>query len=189
LKSAAYIRASAGGVSRSCDLLRAGRPENLPWICTLLIVGKDGHLQCSANNIFVGLDLSDRTYLKKARESRELFVSDFLFAGMTNRPVAMAAHPGSAINDEADSVILAAVNLDWMSKIMSNLGGRPGISAGLVDSAGTVLAAPANQASLIGPRLDALPLLSAMAETALDWDQPQGSLWFVAADGSTRAVS
>ena len=32
LKSAAYIRASAGGVSRSCDILRASLPVNLPWI-------------------------------------------------------------------------------------------------------------------------------------------------------------
>ena len=69
LKSAAYIRASAGGVSRSCDILRASLPVSLPWIRTLLIVGKEGRVQCSTNNIFVGLDLSDRAYLKKARES------------------------------------------------------------------------------------------------------------------------
>jgi hypothetical protein len=30
LKSAAYIRAAAGGISRSCDLLRASLPSNLP---------------------------------------------------------------------------------------------------------------------------------------------------------------
>ena len=32
LKSAAYIRASAGGIGRSCDILRASLPANLPWI-------------------------------------------------------------------------------------------------------------------------------------------------------------
>ena len=79
----------------------------------------------------------------------------------------MAAYPVSAINDDADSVILAGVNLDWMSKIMSNLGGRPGISAVLVDSTGTVLAAPADQASMIGRPLDTIPLMSAIAEKAL----------------------
>src|SRR6202171_6316328 len=30
LKSAAYIRASAGGIGRSCDILRASLPVNLP---------------------------------------------------------------------------------------------------------------------------------------------------------------
>ena len=67
IKSAAYIRAAAGGVGRSCDILRASLPVNLPWIRTLLIVGKEGRVQCSTNNIFVGLDLSDRDYVKKAR--------------------------------------------------------------------------------------------------------------------------
>jgi hypothetical protein len=57
LKSAAYIRASAGGISRSCDILRASLPASLPWIRTLLIVGEDGRVQCSTNNTFVGLDL------------------------------------------------------------------------------------------------------------------------------------
>jgi hypothetical protein len=63
LKSAAYIRASAGGISRSCDILRASLPTNLPWIRNLFIAGGDGRIQCSTSNMFVGLDLSDRAYL------------------------------------------------------------------------------------------------------------------------------
>jgi diguanylate cyclase (GGDEF)-like protein len=87
-----------------------------------------------------------------------------------------------------DSVIAAGVNLDWMSKIMSNLGGRPGISAVLVDSTGTVLAAPPDQASMIGRALDTVPLLSAIADKAIGSEQAEGSLSFIAADGSKRAV-
>ena len=189
LKSAAYIRASAGGIARSCDMMRASLPANLPWIRTLLIVGGNGRVQCSTNNAFVGLDLSDRPYLKKTRESRDFVLSDFLFARPTNSPIVMAAYPVSAINQESDSVILAAVSLDWMSKIMSNLGGRPGISAVLVDSAGTVLAAPADQASMIGRPLDNVPLLSAIAEKALSSDATDGSIAFSATDGSRRALS
>jgi diguanylate cyclase (GGDEF)-like protein len=189
LKSAAYIRASAGGVGNSCDLLRASLPANLPWIRSLLIVGQDGHVQCSTNNIFVGLDLGDRAYLQKARASRDFVLSDFLLARITDKPVVMAAYPVSAINAEVDAVILAGVNLDWMSKVMSNLGGRPGISAVLVDSAGIILAAPADQASQIGHPLDSVPLLSAIAEKAVGSDAAEGSLSFVAADGSKRALS
>jgi diguanylate cyclase (GGDEF)-like protein len=189
LKSAAYIRASAGGVGRSCDILRASLPAHLPWIRSLMIVGQDGRIQCSTTNTYVGVDLSDRPYLKKARATRDFVFSDFLLARPTNIPTVMAAYPVSAINDDADSVILAAVNLDWMSKIMSNLGGRPGVSAVLIDSAGTVLAAPADQASMIGHALDTVPLLSAVADKAIGSNRPEGSLSFVAADGSKRAIS
>jgi diguanylate cyclase (GGDEF)-like protein len=189
LKSAAYIRASAGGVGRSCSILRASLPVNLPWISALMIVGKDGHVQCATRNELVGLDLSGRAYLKKARETRDFVFSDFLFAITTDRPIVIAAYPVSAIDDESDSVIVAGISLDWMSKIMSNLGGRPGIAAALIDSAGIVLAAPADQASMIGRALATIPLLSAIADKAIGSKQAQGSLAFVAADGSRRAVS
>ena len=189
LKSAAYIRASAGGVGRSCDIMRASLPVNLPWIRSLMIVGKDGRVQCATNNTLVGLDLGDRIYFKTAQQTRDFAFSDFLLAKSTNKPIVMAAYPVSAITDEVDSVIVAGVNLDWMSKSMSNLGGRPGISAVLVDSAGIVMAAPADQASMIGRTLDTIPLLSAIAEKAIGSDQPQGSLSFTAADGSKRAAS
>jgi diguanylate cyclase (GGDEF)-like protein len=189
LKSAAYIRASAGGIARSCDMMRASLPANLPWIRTLLIVGGNGRVQCSTNNAFVGLDLSDRPYLKKTRESRDFVLSDFLFARPTNSPIVMAAYPVSAINQESDSVILAAVSLDWMSKILGNLSGRPGVSAALIDSTGTIMAAPADQASMIGRPLDNVPLLSAIAEKALSSDATDGSIAFSATDGSRRALS
>jgi diguanylate cyclase (GGDEF)-like protein len=189
LKSAAYIRASAGGVSRSCDLLRASLPKNLPWIHNFLIADRDGTVQCSTNNTLVGINLSERTYLKKAAATRDIVFSDFLFAKSTNRPAMIAAYPVSAISIDSHAFVLASVDLDWMSKMMSGLGGRPGISAVLVDSAGTVLAAPADQASMIGRPLDSVPLLSAVAETALSSEKDEGSLSFVAADGSRRAVT
>jgi diguanylate cyclase (GGDEF)-like protein len=189
LKSAAYIRASAGGVGRSCDILRESLPVNLPWISSLMIVGGDGHVQCSTRNDLVGIDLSGREYLKKARQVRNFVVSDFLFAIATDRPIIMAAYPVSAIRDDSDSVIVAGMSLNWMSKIMGNLGGRPGISAVLVDSTGTVLAAPADEASMIGRTLDSIPLLASIADKALNSDKDDGSLSFVAADSSRRVVN
>jgi diguanylate cyclase (GGDEF)-like protein len=189
LKAAAYIRASAGGVSHSCDMLRASLPVNMPWISSIMIAGKDGHVQCGTRNELVGLDLSERAYFKKAREIRDFVFSDFLFSISNDRPIVMAAYPVSAINTDSDAVIVAGVNLDWMSKIMGNLGGRPGISAVLIDSTGIVLAAPADQASMIGRALDTVPLLSAIADKAIGSEQPEGSLSFTAADGAQRVVN
>ena len=166
LKSAAYIRASEGGISKSCDILRASLPNNLPWIDSLLIAGENGRIQCSTNNMFVGRDLSDRPYFRKAQETHDFVFSDFLLAGSTdNSPVVMAAYPVSAINRENNAVVLASVNIDWMSKIMSNLGGRPGISAVLVDSLGTVIAAPSDPLGA-APHLPAIQFLAAGVATA-----------------------
>ncbi len=189
LKSAAFIHASTEGAPHNCDILRASLPVNLPWIRGLMIVGKDERVQCSTVEKLVGLDLSDRSTLKKVRETRDFVFSDFLLAKTDNAPIMLAAYPVSAVNDKSDSLIVASVNLDWMSKIMNNLGGRPGILAVLVDSVGTVLAAPADQASMIGRPLDNVPPLSAVAAKAINPDQAAGSLSFAAADGSRRTVS
>jgi diguanylate cyclase (GGDEF)-like protein len=189
LKSEAFIRASVGGISKSCDVLRASLPGNLPWIRTLLIAGQDGRIQCSTNNMYVGLDLSDRPYFQQAQTTGRFVLSDFLLSKPSQSPTVMAVYPVSALSGVPDAVVLATENLDWMSKVMSNLGGRAGISAVLVDSAGTVLAAPADQHSAVGRPLDNLPLMSAIADLALRSDQDEGSLSFTAADGSRRAVS
>ena len=128
LKSAAYIRAS-GGIARSCEILRASLPTNLPWIRSIMIVSSDGLVQCSTLNMQVGLNIGDREYFRKAQETRDFVFSDYLFGKTNNRPMMMAAYPVSAINPEEDAVVVAGINLDWMSKIMTNLGGRPGISS------------------------------------------------------------
>jgi diguanylate cyclase (GGDEF)-like protein len=188
LKSAAYIRASAGGIGRSCDMLRASLPLHLPWIHNVMIAGKDGRIQCSTNNLYVGVDLSDRPYFRQAQARRDFVFSDFL-PGPNKNPIVMAAYPVSAISDETDAAILASVNLDWMSKILGNLGGRPGVSAVLVDSNGIVLAAPADQAGMIGRSFDTSQLSSSAAETAMNSDEADGTLSTIAVDGSKRAVS
>jgi len=188
LKSAAYIRAS-GGVARSCEILRASLPTNLPWIRAIMFVSKDGLVQCATMNILVGLQIGDREYFRKAQASGDFVFSDYLSAKSNNLPIMMAAYPVSAINLEEDAVVVAGINIDWMSKIMSNLGGRPGISALLVDSSGTVMAAPADQSSMIGRSLDSVPLLASIADKALSSETPTGSISFTGSDGSKRTVS
>ncbi len=188
LKSAAYIRASSG-IGRSCEILRASLPTNLPWIRSIMLVSKEGVVQCSTMNIQVGMNIGDRDYFRKARQTRDFVFSDYLFGKTSNRPIMMAAYPVAAINPEEDSVVVAGMNLDWLSKIMAKLGGRPGISSVLIDSTGVVLAAPPDQASMIGQPLDNVPLLSAIAYKALSSNSETGTISFTASDGSRRAIS
>src|ERR1700710_3227558 len=170
-KPAAYIRASAGGVGKSCLILRASLTVDLPWIRSMSIVGKNGRVQCSTLNGLVGVDLSDRPYFKKMQETRGFVLSDYLFGRASKEPTIFAAYPVDALDPAEGAFIIATVNLDWMSLVMGNLGGPPGAFAVLVDGAGTVLAAPPDQASMIGRSLTHLPLLSGVAPHALAPDK------------------
>ena len=188
LKSAAYIRA-ASGIGRSCEILRASLPANLPWIRSIMLVSKEGVVQCSTLNMQVGMNIGDRDYFRKAQVSHDFVFSDYLFGKTNNKPIMMAAYPVSAINPDEDSLAVAGINLDWLSKIMATFSGKPGISALLIDSAGIVLAAPPDQAGMIGKPLDNVPLLSAITYKALSANSDTGSISFAAIDGGKRAIS
>jgi len=190
LKSAAYIHASAAKLGRGCDIMRASlQISNLPWIRTLSVVGSDGRIQCSTKPDFVGLDLSDRSYFKDARQSRAFVVSDYLFSRASRQPIIVAAYPVSAVDGGDDAVMVGAINLDWMSQIMAGLGGRPGISAVLIDSEGTVLATSSDQASMIGGPMENRALWSAIAAKEAKADGNTGSVSVTAPDGTRHAVS
>jgi diguanylate cyclase (GGDEF)-like protein len=189
LKSAAYIHTAAAGIGRSCAIMRASLQVDLPWIRTISVVGKDGKIQCSTAPSFVGLDLSDRDYFKRALETHGFVVSDYLFSRASKQPIIIAAYPVSAIDGGDEAVMIAAINLDWMSQIMSHLGGRAGVSAVLVDSEGTVLATSSDQASMVGRPLENRALLSAIAAKETTPDGKTGSASVTAPDGTRHAVS
>jgi diguanylate cyclase (GGDEF)-like protein len=189
LKSAAYIHASAARIGRGCAIMRASLQVDLPWIRTLSAVGKDGKVLCSTLPALVGMDLSDRSYFKKALETHDFVLSDYLFSRGTKQPGIAAAYPVSAVEAGDETVMVAAINLDWMSQIMSNLGGRPGVSAVLVDSKGTVLATSSDQASMIGHPMENRSLLSALVAEETASDGKTGSISVTAPDGTRHAVS
>ena len=184
MKSAAHIQASKNAFDPSCDTLSASLPVKLPWIRNLMIVGNDGRIKCATLDTLIGLDLNDRTYFKRARLGRDLVFSDFLLSKYNNDPIVMAAYPVSGVDPESDLVIVAAVSLDWMSKIMNDLSDRPGILAVLVDSAGTVMAAPTDLARLVGRPLTGVPTLAGAVTRAINSDQQAGVFSFPSSEGS-----
>jgi diguanylate cyclase (GGDEF)-like protein len=189
LKSAAHIQAARKASDLSCDTLAASLPVRLPWIRNLTIVGGDGRIKCATLDTLVGIDLGDRDYFKRARQARDLIFSDFLMSKYDNTPVVMAAYPVSAVNPDSDLVIVAGVNLDWMSKIINDLSGRRGIMAFLVDSAGTVLAAPADLARMVGRPLNSVPALASAVTRAINPDQQSGLFSFPSADGAKLTLN
>lgn len=163
LKSSSYVYALGTEVSQPCMVMRASFRVELPWIRSLSVVDRSGRIQCSTLPGMTGLDLGDRQYLKKVQVSRSLVLSDYIFSRATHQPTIMAAYPLKSGDDGRTGVaIIAAVNLRWMSSVMNELGGRPGVTALLIDSAGVVLATPDDLASMLGHALADKTLLPAI---------------------------
>lgn len=189
LKSSAYIYAAASQQGRGCAIMRASLRVDLPWIRSLSIVGPEGKIDCSTTPSIVGFDLSDRDYIHKARELHEFVVSDYILARTTGLPTILAAYPVSAVNGGLEPVVVASIDLKWMSQLLSNRGERSGVSVVLVDSKGTILASPPESTNLIGHQLKDTSLLEAVTLREINLDREFGSIAFEGANGEKKAVS
>jgi diguanylate cyclase (GGDEF)-like protein len=189
LKSAAYIHihASAAQLGRSCAILRGSLRVDLPWIRSISVVGADGQIQCSTIPDFVGNSLADRAYFKRALEQHEFVLSDFLFSRGAKMPSVIAAYPTTALDAGDQAVMVATINLEWMSQAMASLAGRPGVTTALIDGDGVVLATPPDQKSMIGQPLDVLTRLPSLKDqVGPDSNAP---IVVSSGDGSQRTVS
>ena len=184
-----HIQALKKASDPGCDTLSASLPVSLPWIRNLTIVSSDGRIKCATLDTLIGLDLSDRDYFQRTRQAHDLIFSDFLLSKYDNEPVVVAAYPVSAINPESDLFIVASINLDWMSKVINDLSDRRGIMAFLLDSAGTVMAAPADLTRLVGRPLNSVPALATAAARAINPEQRSGTFSFPAPDGAKLTLS
>lgn len=189
VKSSAYIYSAASQQGRGCAVMRASLRVDLPWIRALSIIGSDGKIACSTVPAVVGVDLSDRDYLLKAREFHEFVLSDYILSRTTGLPTIIAAYPVSAIDGNQESVVIATIDLKWMSQLLSNRGGRSGVSVVLVDGTGTILASPTESENLVGQRLTETSLLEAVTLREINLDREYGSISFESADGEKKAVS
>jgi diguanylate cyclase (GGDEF)-like protein len=190
LKSSSYIYALGTEVSQPCMVMRASFRVDLPWILHLSIVDRAGRIQCSTLPGVTGLDLSDRQYLKKALVSRSLVLSDYVLSRVVHRPVLLAAYPLKTSDKEhPGAIIIASINLGWMSSVMRELGGRPGVTALLVDSNGVVLAAPDDLASTVTHPLTDKALLPAIVAHENSTGTQSGSFTYRAGNEGKRTVS
>lgn len=189
VKSSAYIYAAASHQGRGCAVMRASLRVDLPWIRNISIIGPEGKIDCSTSPSIVGADLSDRDYFRKARELHEFVLSDYIPSRITTLPTMIAAYPVSAVDGGQESVVIAAIDLKWMSQLLANRGGRSGVSVVLVDGTGTILASPPESASLIGQKLKDTSLFEAVTLREINLDREYGSISFESADGERKAVS
>ncbi len=189
LKSSAYVYALGTDAGQPCAVMRAGLRVDLPWINSLSVTDGKGRVLCSTAPQLVGVNLGDRDYWRRAVNNGQFVLSDYLFSRVTGKPTVVAAYPIAAIDNLADFVVVAGLNLDWMSRVMNNLGDRPGITAVLIDSNGVVLAAPDDLASMITHHFDDKAVLPAIRKQEIATGARTGVIEHVSPDHRQRTIS
>src|ERR1700730_470080 len=138
LVARAYAALTASG--QSCAALLSGFATDVPWIKSLSVVGPDDRISCSTRPSSVGVDLSDRDYIRQARRSSDFMLSEYLIERVATQPAMVAAYPVSGKDGGVDAIIVAPIELQWVERFAGLIDQRNGATAFLLDPHGTVLA-------------------------------------------------
>jgi diguanylate cyclase (GGDEF)-like protein len=166
--------------AETCSGLLAGFAEDVPWINGFSVVGADGRIVCTGRAMLTGLDVSDREYVQKARQTWDFVLSDYLVERTYNQPAIMAAYPVLGPGASPYAIILASIDLEWVGRIAAAVGRQSGATGYLIDSRGTVLASLQEHDGLFGKRFADHPLIK---EILSRWD---GTTTTVGLDGARR---
>jgi len=119
------------------DFLAEVREKN-PQYTGILTIDPDGSLYCDSLRTGRSLDLRDRDYFKRARDTADSIVIQTAFGRLTGAAVLQIAHPARDEYQQLQFVLLASLDLDKFLKNQTrNL--PPGSDILLVDRQGMLL--------------------------------------------------
>jgi diguanylate cyclase (GGDEF)-like protein len=138
--------------SSDCNQYLIDSTANIPWTRSLSFAGMDGRIACSTDAAAIGLSLSDRPHVQNALHTRDFVLSDYVISRTRQVPSLIAAFPTIKDDGSANGVMLAVINLQWISELAATAAQRSGASVVLIDSNGTLIAGSADQEELLGRR-------------------------------------
>jgi diguanylate cyclase (GGDEF)-like protein len=166
-----------------CDQYISDLTTNIPWIRDLSIATPDGRITCSTRSLALGLNVSDRPHFQNALKSRDFTLSDYMINRINQVPSLVGTFPVIAEDGSVKGVVLAVVNLQWFSDLVTTAAQRSGASVMLLDSAGTLVAASTDQQAFIGQRV------SDQALTPEILGNDEGALTAPGFDGAQRILA
>jgi diguanylate cyclase (GGDEF)-like protein len=158
----AYVATLARG--ETCNFYLKDLVAHMPWIKGMSLIGPDARVKCSSLPAAAGIDMSDRPHYWEALRTRDFVVSDYLIGRATGSPALIAIYPVQAIDPNVNAVIVASVDLQWISTLVSSLERRPGSSVLLIDGNGTLLAGDPHAAKWMGKSVRDSDLFKAVTE-------------------------
>lgn len=164
---------------QSCAAFLSGFAADVPWIRGLSVVGADDRVACSTRPSAVGIDVSDRDYVRRARDTMNFVLSEYLVE-RSGEPSIMAAYPALGPDRRIHAIILAPVALQWVERFAEFVRERKGVSAFLMDREGRLLSTLPGRGQFAEQGAPDEPLIRAATT------QRTGTLRTAGADGVPR---
>ena len=130
----------AWGDSAGCNRFVKGLTDRYSVYGNLGRIDAEGNLVCSAIGFSGTLNLADRSYFRRAKDSKDFAIGDYQIGKVTNRGSVDFGYPILNRSGEVEGVIYAALDLTWLTHLAAEARLPEGASLSILDSQGTILA-------------------------------------------------
>jgi PAS domain S-box-containing protein len=126
--------------AQKCSSLLARLLSSLPQLANLGVTDSAGIIGCSALPISAPVDASDRDWFRSARASRDFAVGGFQIGRITQRATINSALPLLSEDGDFVGVVFAALDLEWLTRLLERSALPPLSTMRVIDREGAVLA-------------------------------------------------
>jgi PAS domain S-box-containing protein len=130
----------ASGDSATCNRFVKGLTDRYSLYVNLGRIDLDGNLVCSAVGFSGNLNFADRSYFRRARDTKDFAIGDYQVGGVTGRRSVNFGYPVLDPTGEVAAVLYAALDLTWLTQLTAEARLPEGASLSILDSQGTILA-------------------------------------------------
>lgn len=136
LASVSEVRERRGA---SCSALFARFKTGYPHYANLGAIGPDGYTFCSAVPLTERTKAGDRSYFRRAVETRDFAIGDYQIGRITGMPVVVLAYPSFDNAGRLRTVVFAALDLTWLNQLAVRARLPAGSVLTLLDDKGTII--------------------------------------------------
>jgi len=172
------------GKRAACDPLFADLLTRHSSYANLGVIGVDGNVLCSGLPMTGQVYAGDRTYFRRARETRDFAIGDYQIGRITRKATVNFGHPVLDNRGHVRVVLFAALDLAWLNELAGRVGLPAGSTLTVIDRNGTILSRYPDEGKWVGKLMPEPLVLNAILN-----QQGNGTTDAPGADGIPRLFS
>jgi diguanylate cyclase (GGDEF)-like protein/PAS domain S-box-containing protein len=165
----------------SCNRLLTSLLEVHRYFGNIGVIGLDGEVLCSGAPTDKSVNLRDRSYFRRALESKGFAIGEYLVGRITGKAGVPFSSPVFDARGQPRAVVYVVLNLSWLSQAVARTNLPAGSKVTVLDSQGTILAGYADAEAQIGK-----PIPELSAYRVFQRQQSEGMVESVGLDNVTR---
>lgn len=145
------------------------------------VAALDGRVFCSALPMARPMNITDRSYFRRAIQSRNFSIGDYQVGRIAGINAINFGYPLFDAGGNIKAVVFAALNLSWLNQLVTGVELPAGSTLTVVDSRGTILARLPEPDKWVGKSMHGSPLVNVMLDR-----HREGTAELPGVDGVTR---